>query len=136
MNATTRLIATTTALTLAAALTAACERTPTPQTTRTDDGMTMATTLNAAAAPSLVGTPVEATPATHAIATAPVPTDEPTARDTPANQPAATLTDQKDKTELPLAGQVNNHSSDAFQAGRNEQTDAVPVDAKPDKPAS
>jgi hypothetical protein len=31
---------------------------------------------------------------------------------------------------------VNNHSSDAFQAGRDEKTDAVPVDAKPDKPAS
>jgi len=118
-----------------AALLGACDRSPPQPTTSFNDDKGQ--TLNAPAAPSLAGMPIEETPETHKIAAAEPPlTDEPTARDTHANLPAATLTDQKDKTELPLAGQVNNHSSDAFQAGRDEKSDVVPVDAKPDKPAS
>ena len=120
MNARTRTLATTTMLALVAALSAACERTPTPQTSRTGDGDNFATTLSAPAAPSLAGTPIEETPATHKVAVASPAPDEPTARDTPANQPAATLDMQKEKTELPLAGQVNNHSSEAFKSGRDE----------------
>jgi len=40
----------------------------------------------------------------------------PTARDTPANSPRhGTLTPQQESTELPKAGQVNNHSSPALE---------------------
>ena len=136
MNARTRPIATFTMLALVAALSAACERTATPQTSRTGNGESQATTLSAPAAPSMVGTPIAAMPATHDLAVAPPAPEQPTARDTTANAPAGTITTQKDRNELPLAGQVNNHSSDAFQAGRNEQRDTVPVNAKPDQPAS
>lgn len=133
MNATKKLahVATLAAL---AVLLGACNRNPAqPQTSFNDP---QGQTLSAPAAPSLAGMPIEATPTTHDLAVAPPAPAEPTARDTPANAPAATLTDNKDKTQLPLAGQVNNHSSDAFQAGRNENSDAVPIDAKPDRPAS
>jgi hypothetical protein len=133
MNATRNTLSAATVVAIAAML-GACDRSPPQPTTSFNDPQGQ--TLSAPAAPSLAGMPIEETPETHKIAVAPPAADEPTARDTHANAPAATLTDQKDKTELPLAGQVNNHSSDAFQAGRDEKTDAVPVDAKPDKPAS
>ena len=131
MNARTRTLATTTMLALVAALSAACERTTTPQTSRTGDGENYANTLSAPAAPSLVGTPIEETPATHKVAVAPPMPEEPTARDTPANVPAATLDTQKEKTELPLAGQVNNHSSEAFKSGRNESSGGQDGSAAP-----
>ena len=131
MNASTRTLATTTMLALVAALSAACERTPTPQTSRSGDGDAYATTLSAPAAPSLAGTPIEETPATHKIAVAPLPPEEPTARDTPANLPAATLGEQKEKNELPLAGQVNNHSSEAFKSGRDESSSGKDGSAPP-----
>jgi len=133
MNATRKALATATVVAVAALL-GACDRSPPAPTTSFNDPQ--GKTLSAAPAPSLVGMPIEETPETHKIAVAPPTPEEPTARDTPANQPAATLTDQKDKAQLPLAGQANNHSSDAFQAGRDEKTDVVPVDAKPDKPAT
>ncbi len=69
-------------------------------------------------APSLAGTPVDATkPATHAgdpqtVAVAPA-----TARDTSANAPGGTLTREKEAAQMPLAGQANNHSSPAFERG-------------------
>jgi len=133
MNATRKTLTAATVVAIAAML-GACDRSPPQPTTSFNDPQGQ--TLSAPAAPSLAGMPIEETPETHRIAVAPPAPEEPTARDTHANAPAATLTDQKDKTELPLAGQVNNHSSDAFQAGRDEKTDAVPIDAKPDKPAS
>ena len=117
-----------------AALLGACDRSPPAPTTSFNDPQGQ--TLSAAPAPSMVGMPIEETPDTHKIAVAPPAADEPTARDTPANRPAETLTEKKDKNELPLAGQANNHSSDAFQAGRDEKSDAVPIDAKPDKPTT
>lgn len=123
----TRMLATTTLMALAA-LTAACEQTtstPPAPTASSPDG----STLSAPAAPSLAGTPVDPVPATHAADVAPPAPTEPTARDTPANAPAATLAEQKDKNELPLAGQVNNHSSDAFQSGRNETSPPARSDA-------
>ena len=133
MNATRKTLATAT-LVAVAALLGACDRSPPAPTTSFNDAE--GKTLSAPPAPSLAGMPIEETPETHRMAVAQPVSDEPTARDTPANQPAATLTEQKDKSELPLAGQVNNHSSESFQAGRDEKTDAVPIDAKPDKPAS
>src|SRR5204863_10129844 len=133
MNAIRKTLATATAVAVAALL-GACDRSPAAPTTSFNDPQGM--TLSAAPAPSLVGMPIEETPETHKIAVAPPVPDQDTARDTPANQPAATLTEKKDKAELPLAGQVNNHSSDSFQAGRDEKSDVVPVDAKPDKPAT
>lgn len=125
MNA--RMLATTTLMALAA-LTAACERTtstPPAPTASSPDG----SKLSAPPAPSLVGTPIDPVPATHAAEVAPPAPSEPTARDTTANQPAATLAEQKDKNELPLAGQVNNHSSDAFKSGRNESSTPTRSDA-------
>jgi len=133
MNATRKTLATATFVAVAAML-GACDRSPPAPTTSFNDAE--GKTLSAPPAPSLAGMPIEETPETHKMAVAPPAPDEPTARDTPANQPAATLTEQKDKSELPLAGQVNNHSSESFQAGRDEKTDAVPIDAKPDKPAT
>jgi hypothetical protein len=118
MKTPTRMLATL-SLALIAAFTAACERTtstPPAPTTFNNDG----SRLNAPPAPSLAGTPIDPVPETHAAAVPPPAPSEPTARDTPANEPAATLAEPKEKTEMPLAGQVNNHSSDAFQAGRNE----------------
>ena len=38
-----------------------------------------------------------------------------TARDTSANAPAETLTREKEASQMPLAGQANNHSSPAFE---------------------
>jgi hypothetical protein len=133
MNATRKTLATAIVVAVAALL-GACDRSPPAPTTSFNDPQ--GKTLSAAPAPSLAGMPIEETPETHKIAVAPPAPQEDTARDTPANQPAATLTEQKDKAELPLAGQVNNHSSDSFQAGRDEKSDVVPVDAKPDKPAT
>lgn len=120
MNARPRQLATTTTLVLVAAIAAACERTPTPSTSRTADAANYATTLSAPAAPSMVGTPIEATPATHAMAVAPPAPEEPTARDTAALAPGGTLTAQKENTAMPLAGQTDNHSSDSRKAGTNE----------------
>lgn len=133
MNATRKTLTAATVVAIAAML-GACDRSPPQPTTSFNDPQGQ--TLSAPAAPSLAGMPIEETPDTHKIAEAAPAPEAPTARDTTANAPAATLTEKKDKNELPLAGQVNNHSSDAFQAGRDEKTDAVPVDAKPDKPAS
>lgn len=129
MNART---AATTALILLAGLTAACERTsstPPAPTTKFTDG----SKLSAPPAPSLAGTPIDPTPATHTAEVAPPAPSEPTARDTPANAPAATIADQKEKTEMPLAGQVNNHSSDAFQSGRNESGANAASDKAPER---
>ena len=133
MNATRKTLSAATIVAVAAML-GACDRSPPAPTTSFNDPQ--GKTLSAPPAPSLVGMPIEETPETHKLAVAPPAPEEPTARDTPANRPAETLTTQKDKTELPLAGQVNNHSSDAFQAGRDEKSDVVPIDAKPDKPAT
>jgi len=126
MNARRTLFATST-LILLGALTA-CERTSTPPAPTAYENKDGASSLSAPPAPSMVGTPIAEVPATHAMA--PPQPDGPTARDTPANEPAATLTAQKDKNELPLAGQVNNHSSEAFKSGRDENAPAEP------KPAS
>jgi hypothetical protein len=131
MAATQRTLATATTLALVAMFTAACERTPTPQTTRSGDGMTMATTLNAPPAPSLVGTPIEATPSTHVAAVAPPAPEEPTARDTPALAPGATLSDAKEKTAMPLPGQTDNHFSESMKAGSNEGAAPAPDAAAP-----
>jgi hypothetical protein len=128
MNARRTLFATSTMI-LLGALTAGCERAttpPAPSAYSNVDGSSM----SAPPAPSLAGTPIADVPATHNVAVAPPAPEEPTARDTPANAPAATLTEQKDKNELPLAGQVNNHSSEAFKSGRDENADTAP------KPAS
>jgi len=133
MNTTYKTLSAATIVAVAAML-GACDRSPPAPTTSFNDAE--GKTLSAPPAPSLAGMPIEETPETHRVAVAPPASDEPTARDTPANQPAATLTETKDKNELPLAGQVNNHSSESFQAGRDEKTDVVPVDAKPDKPAT
>lgn len=134
MNA-TRKLTHAAALAALAVLLGACNRNPAqPQTSFNDP---QGQTLSAPAAPSLAGMPIAATPATHDLPVAPPAPAQPTARDTAANAPAATLTEAKDKSQLPLAGQVNNHSSDAFQAGRDEKSDAVPVDGKPtQQPAS
>jgi hypothetical protein len=131
MNARTRTLGSTALITLIAAFLAGCERTVTPQTTRTGDGGTYATTLSAPPAPSLVGTPIQETPATHALAVAPPAPEEPTARDTTANRPMATIDPHKNAAEQPLAGQVNSFMSDSQQAGRNEASSAVPIDGKP-----
>ena len=75
-------------------------------------------TASAPPAPSLTDTPADAIkPATHdgaPQADAPAST---TARDTSANAPAETLTRAKESSEMPLAGQANNHSSPAFEKG-------------------
>lgn len=85
---------------------------------------TIATTASAPAAPSLADQPIDPTPATHAGEPQPAPSAaappsaaaaQPTARDTSANAPAETLTPRKEAAEMPLAGQVNNHSSPAFE---------------------
>ena len=133
-------LAATTTLVLLAAFTAACERTsntpPSPTTSAIDGSQ-----LSAPPAPSLAGTPIEPVPATHAATVEPPTPSEDTARDTPANEPAKTLADQKENSEMPLAGQVNNHSSDAFQSGRNEnaapersESAAAPAEAPTDTP--
>ena len=125
MNARTRTLATSTILALLAAAAAGCERTQTPQTSRTGDGDNYAEKLSAPAAPSMVGTPIAATPATHDLAIAPPAPQEPTARDTPALAPGATLSAEKEKSAMPLAGQSDNHSSDSRQAGTNEGSGTV-----------
>jgi len=129
MNARRTLFATST-LIIVAALTAACERTSSPPAPTAYENKDGASSLSAPPAPSMVGTPIAEVPATHAMAPASPLPDGPTARDTPANAPAATLTEQKDKNQLPLAGQVNNHSSEAFKSGRDENAETAP------KPAS
>lgn len=58
-------------------------------------------------------TPPASTPATHAGTPQPDAPPAPTARDTAANQPLADLTKPKENASLPLAGQVNNHSTTA-----------------------
>ena len=120
-----------------AALLGACERNPAAPTTSFNHyNDSQGQTLSAPAAPSLAGTPIADTPETHRIAVAPPAPDEPTARDTTANRPMATMDEQKSKTEQPLGGHVNSFMSDSQQAGRNEASDAVPIDGKPSQPAS
>ncbi|MEO8486981.1 MAG: hypothetical protein ABI585_11665 [Betaproteobacteria bacterium] len=132
MNA--RTLATTT-LILLAATTAACQRTTSTPPQPAVSGMD-GSSLSAPAAPSLAGSPLAAVPATHAFPQEAPTATEPTARDTPANAPAAMLTEQKEKTEMPLAGQANNHSSPAFESGRDEKSGNVAKAVEAPKPAS
>lgn len=76
-------------------------------------------TASAPPAPSLADTPADSTkPATHDGAPQPdVSAAGPTARDTSANAPAETLTHEKEVSQMPMAGQANNHSSPAFEKG-------------------
>jgi hypothetical protein len=45
-------------------------------------------------------------------------TGGPTARDTSANNPTGDLTKQQESTEMPKAGQANNHSSPSMEESR------------------
>jgi hypothetical protein len=75
-------------------------------------------TASAPPAPSLADTPFDATkPATHDGAPQADDSAATTARDTKANAPAETLTRAKESSQMPLAGQANNHSSPAFEKG-------------------
>lgn len=75
-------------------------------------------TASAPPAPSLADTPADATkPATHDGAPQEESAATATARDTSANAPAETLTPEKESSQMPLAGQANNHSSPAFEKG-------------------
>lgn len=75
-----------------------------------------ADTASAPPAPSLAEQPVDATkPATHSGDPLPAAPESSTARDTSANAPAETLTREKEASQMPLAGQANNHSSPAFE---------------------
>ena len=60
------------------------------------------------------------TPSTHTGAPAPEAPATATAKDAPANNPQGDLTRAEENTAMPKAGQVNNHSSPAFDPSKAE----------------
>jgi hypothetical protein len=60
----------------------------------------------AAMPPPISGGPGAAPPATE------------TAKDSPATNPTATLTKEKESNSMPMAGQGNNHSSESLEPGK------------------
>jgi hypothetical protein len=106
---------------LAAALVAivlgatACSDRPEPSETSTTPA-TQATPP----APVSADAPPAPTPSTHAGAPAPDAPATATAKDTPANNPQGDLTRAEENTAMPKAGQVNNHSSPAFDPSKAE----------------
>lgn len=85
-------------------------------------------------APTDRDSPPASTPSTHAGTPQPEAPPAPTARDTHANQPMGELTKPKDNASLPLAGQVNNHSSTALDQPNKTAPQNGNGEAKPDKP--
>jgi hypothetical protein len=83
-------------------------------------------------APTDRDAPPAATPSTHSGDPQPEAAPAPTARDTAANRPMDDLTKSKESSSLPMAGQVNNHSSTATD--RPNKTTPQDGDAKTDKP--
>lgn len=57
-------------------------------------------------------------PPASAAGQAPAPSDA--GRDSPATQPASTLSESEEKNKMPLAGHGNNHSSDSLKAGASQ----------------
>lgn len=77
------------------------------------DASSVASQSTVSAAQADRTSPPAGTPPTHAGTPQPEAAPAPTARDTSANQPMGDLTKSKESSSLPLAGQVNNHSSPA-----------------------
>jgi len=57
-------------------------------------------------------------PPTGAAGQAPAPSDA--GKDSPATQPASTLSESEEKNKMPLAGQGGSHSSDSLKAGTSQ----------------
>lgn len=57
-------------------------------------------------------------PPSSVTGNAPAPADAGT--DSPATQPASTLSESEEKNKMPLAGQAGSHSSDSFEAGASK----------------
>lgn len=64
--------------------------------------------------PGPTGTAYPVPPAS-AAGQAPAPADA--GEDSPATQPASTLSEAEEESKMPLAGHGNNHSSDSLKAG-------------------
>ena len=83
-------------------------------------------------APTDRDAPPAATPSTHSGDPQPEAAPAATARDTAANRPMDDLTKSKESSSLPMAGQVNNHSTTATD--RPNKTTPQDGEAKSDKP--
>ena len=94
---------------------AACADNPEPPVTSTPP-----VTQSAPPAPTQADTAPAPTPSTHSGAPAPEAPATATAKDTPANNPQGDLTRAEENTAMPKAGQVNNHSSPAFDPSKAE----------------
>lgn len=94
---------------------AACADKPEPPVTST----TPVTQSAPPATPQADSSPAP-TPSTHAGAPAPEAPATATAKDTPANNPQGDLTRAEENAAMPKSGQVNNHSSPAFDPSKAE----------------
>lgn len=94
---------------------AACADKPEPSVTSTTP-----MTQSAPPASAQADTVPAPTPSTHTGAPVPEAPATATAKDTPANNPQGDLTRTEEKTAMPKAGQVNNHSSPAFDPSKAE----------------
>ena len=120
-----------------AALVAGCNRTD-PSTgypsNRTTGPVTKSTTATpppplpaAPSTPSGIGTAEPATSPAAPVAPSGTPvtagsgTPDGKASDTAANNPTGTLTPQQESTEMPKAGQANNHSSTSMEESRGQK---------------
>ena len=123
------------AVAASAALLSACHRTDTNQATanpsdiRADSVPPASRSVTPTTPPALPPTPAlpsgagDAIQAGSASGTAAGPSTAKgtgDARDTAANAPTGSLTPQQESTEMPKAGQVNNHSSTSMEESRGQ----------------
>jgi hypothetical protein len=59
---------------------------------------------------------VHPVPPSSVAGQAPAPADA--GKDSPATQPASTLSESEEENKMPLAGHGNNHSSDSLKSGK------------------
>lgn len=92
---------------------------PKPQVTAppTDSGAPPLASSGEKPVPGPAGT-VYPVPASSAAGQAPAPSDA--GEDSPATQPASTLSETEEENKMPLAGHGNNHSSDSLEAGASK----------------
>jgi hypothetical protein len=123
-------------LAVSAALVACGESADSPIKTGTTGSLDNPAVSNVPMAQADRNTAPEATPSTHSGAPQPDAPAAPTARDTPASDPAKTLTPSEEANSMPKAGQTDNHftpSIDGATKGTQQSPGNEPPPATPAK---
>jgi hypothetical protein len=102
---------------------AACDRTPSeppkPQVSAPATGSGAAPVEKSVGQPD-PGPKGTVYPVPPATAAGPASAPPDAGKDSPATQPASTLSETEEKSKMPLAGHGNNHSSDSLKAGASK----------------